>query len=64
MEKFVLRTKLAEDPHVALYYKGMAHIENVSFALNRSSQKWEFPFFIITSRKLLKNVNRLFATYI
>ncbi len=34
MEKFVLRTKLAENPQVVLYYKGTARIEGASFALN------------------------------
>ena len=29
-----------------------------------NSQKREFPFFITTSYRLLKNVNRRFATYI
>ena len=28
------------------------------------SQKWEFPFFVITSFGLLKYVNRLFQAYI
>ncbi len=34
MTKFVLRTKLIENPEVVLYYKGTANTEGVSVALN------------------------------
>ncbi len=34
MEKFVLRTKLVDNPQVVLYYKGTANREGVSLALN------------------------------